>query len=345
MNTQFLILALVAFIPILIWMYFFQTQHREKKVYVALTFLAGMLSVIPIKIYERYWDTAVLSLENINLFEKIEDLTHIPNIDTFFAYILTFTIVSLGLFLFVAVAMFILEVLSGDNTISVFKKKTAKIFESPFLFATTGVIFGVAAFFLNMKLSEAMWFFIIVGALEEFVKHLVTRFSDEFKLKSVADAIQFSIIVALGFAFVENILYFLDIWGGDRYSTGELMVYILLRSTISVTAHISFSAILGYYYGIAHFASEIYQEECRYKRHPLIQFLHSVLHVKSVTLFREEKMLEGMLLAMVIHAIFNTFLEFNKMGIVITMLCVMFFVTVNLIHRTEVHRRVGTTVS
>lgn len=338
-------MGIIALIPILAWVCFFQSQHAEKKSYVVLTFLAGMLSIIPIKLYERYWDIAIFNLENINLFHHIEQLTHIPNIDTFLAYILAFVVVSVALFLFVAMMMFVLEVLSGDNTAKVFEKKIVKIVEEPMLFIMIGVFFGIAAFMLNLRLGQAVWFFVIVGALEEFVKHLITRFSDEFKLKSIADAIQFSIIVALGFAFVENILYFLDIWEGSGYGSRELMLYVILRSTVSVTAHVCFSAILGYYYGLAHFSSSVYQEERRKRKHPVIQFFHSVFHLKSSTVFKEEKMLEGMLLAMIIHACFNMLLEVEQMTGVILLLGTLFLIIINLLHRTQVHRRTGTVVA
>ena len=340
-DPQIISMAIIALIPIAVWIWFFQVQHHEKRSYVVLTFLAGMLSIVPIKLYERYWDVAILSLENINLFHHIERLTHIPAIDTFLAYVIAFTVVSLGLYIFVAVMMFLLEVISGADSTKVFEKKALKIAQDPLLFVMVGIIFGIAAFFLNIRFEKAVWFFVIVGALEEFVKHLITRFSDEFNLKSVADAIQFSIIVALGFAFVENIIYFLDISGGVGIHK-ELIIFVLLRSTVSVTAHVCFSAIMGYYYGIAHFASEIYQEECKRKKHPVIKFVHRVLHCKSSTVFKDEKMLEGMLLAMSIHALFNMLLEKEQMSGVLLLLGVLFTTVLHLLHRTQVHRRIGT---
>ncbi len=218
MNIDIWMMTLVALIPILAWVVFFYQQHPEKKSYVVLTFLAGMLSIIPIKLYEKYWDIAILNLENINLFHHIETLTNIPNVDTFLAYVIAYVVVAFLLFISVGLIMCVLEIVSGDNTFKVFRSKTKKILEEPFLFISIGVILGIGAFFLNMRLPGAVWFFVMVGALEEFVKHLVTRFSDEYKIKSVADAVQFSIIAALGFAFVENILYFLGIWAGGAGS-------------------------------------------------------------------------------------------------------------------------------
>ena len=61
-------------------------------------------------------------------------------------------------------------------------------------------------------LHKTVWFFIIVGMLEEFVKHLVLRFSDEDKITNVQDAVEFAIIAALGFAFIEHIVYFVNLF-------------------------------------------------------------------------------------------------------------------------------------
>lgn len=341
MNQSLLFCTLIALVPIVAWIYFFYYQHPAKKTYVVLSFLAGMLSVIPIKLYERYWDITIFRLEHINLFERLADLTRIPTLDTFLAYVITSVVVAFGLYVFTAMMMFCLEVSSGDDTIETFEKKLTQVFESPLIFITTGIIFGVAAYFLNMNVDKAIWFFVMVGALEEFVKHLVTRFSDEMRINSVADAIEFSIMVALGFAFVENILYFLDILTHQYIAFKQLAIYIMLRSVISVTAHVCFSAILGYYYGIAHFASTIYQESAKEHQHPVIKWFHRLVHLKESTVFKEEKMIEGMFLAIVIHALFNSLLEFNKMNLIVILLCGLFFTILNLLHCMDEYQREG----
>ncbi|HEY5714083.1 MAG TPA: PrsW family glutamic-type intramembrane protease [Candidatus Gracilibacteria bacterium] len=344
-SQELLTCALIAFVPIVCWIYFFQTQHHEKRAYVVLTFLAGMLSVMPIKLYEKYWDTAVWYLEHINLFERLSDITRIPSLDTFLAYMVTSVVVSLALFIFVFLMMFCLEVFSGDDTMVTFKDKAEKALESPFLFVGTGLFFGIAAFYLNTRLEHAIWFFVMVGVLEEFIKHLVTRFSDEEHILSIADAIQFSIIVALGFAFVENIIYFLGVFQDTNMALGKnMIIFVVLRSVISVTAHVCFSAIMGYFYGIAYFACEVYQEESKRLQHPFTALLHRVLHLKETTVFREEKMLEGMLLAATIHAAFNSLLEFNQMNVIVVLLCGLFFIVLNLLHRMDVYQKTGTVV-
>ena len=53
-----------------------------------------MLAILPIKLYEKYWDTAVLSLEHINLFEHIGELTHSQTIPRLLSFITASGIVS-----------------------------------------------------------------------------------------------------------------------------------------------------------------------------------------------------------------------------------------------------------
>ncbi|MDH3324564.1 MAG: PrsW family intramembrane metalloprotease [Candidatus Peregrinibacteria bacterium] len=341
-NLKILACAIVSLIPILGWIYFFQNRNREKRSYVILTFIAGMLAVIPIKLYEKYWNTAIFYFEHINIFEYLSTLVDFPTLTRLLAFITVNTIVAFGLFIFTAIMIYVLESLSGDNSSSVFKSKTVKVLESPLIFVSIGVICGILAYIFSLTLSQKIWFFIMVGMLEEYVKHLVLRFSDEEKIGTVDDAISFAIIAALGFAFIENIFYFLNyLETGQSIIVKQLLVFLVLRSTVSVVAHVCFSAILGYFYGVAHFAKEIYQYETARLRHPFIQKIHRVLHLKPSTIFKEEKMMEGALLAMVVHALFNSFLEFGQITLMITLLGITFFIVLNLFHRINIHRQTG----
>ncbi len=151
--------------------------------------------------------------------------------------------------------------------------------------------------------------FVFVGVLEEYVKHLAVKLVDGGKFQDIDDAIEFSIMAALGFAFVENIMYFFYIWQYQGIDT--LYVSFIFRSIFSTFAHILFSGVYGYYYGIAYFAEPIYQEEVRQNRHPIISFFHRVFHLKSSTVFAEEKVMEGLFIALALHAVFNIMLEIS----------------------------------
>ncbi|MCK5460824.1 PrsW family intramembrane metalloprotease [Candidatus Gracilibacteria bacterium] len=338
LGIPFLKLALISFLallPILGWVYFFNKKHPTKRGYVILSFVAGMFSVLPIKLYERYWNIMVWKFEHFNLIHYLSDLAQMPTLSKFLAYFTMNILVVAGLFIFMVVVMFFLEVCSGDNTLRVFERKIGKAIESPLFFISIGGLCGIIAFFSSFSVNEKIWFFVVVGMLEEFIKHLVLRFSDEEKIRSVKDALEFSIIVALGFAFVENILYFGKNFAEISRSIQTFSILILLRSTISVAAHICFSAIFGYFYGVAKFSSRIYQQEQKERQHPIINRLHQVLHLKGATLFHEEQMMLGMLIAMGLHAIFNIFLEFGQIGFAFTFILGLFFVVLHLFHIKE----------
>ena len=343
-STTSLLYIAVSLVPILAWLYFFQRKNPEKRSSVVLTFVAGMLAVLPIKLYEAYWDTAVFYFEHINVFRYMESLAHLPNLSKFLAYITINALVGFGFFLFTGLMMFLLEIGTRDNTLLAFKRKIKKVFESPFFFLSIGIICGIVAFFLSSTLNNRIWFFVVVGMLEEFVKHLVLRFSDEEKVRSVDDALSFAIIVALGFSFVENIVYLHNFAALTSSGVKQISIFFILRSTISIMAHVCFSAILGYFYGVAKFSREIYQQEVQQHQHPIIKKLHQILHLKGSTLFHEEKMMEGMLLAMLCHAIFNGLLEFGKTTIMVPFLMGLFFIVLNLFHRKKIQTQTGVLV-
>lgn len=145
-----------------------------------------------------------------------------------------------------------------------------------------------------------------VGIYEETAKHWVVKVTDQNFFDDIDDAIQFSIIAALGFAFVENILYFYNAWHGTGIVGGDFLKFFFFRSLLSVGLHVIASGTYGYFYGIAHFAGPVLQDELRLgTRFPLIGWLHRVLSFKSETVFHEEKIIEGLVLAAVIHGVFD----------------------------------------
>lgn len=151
--------------------------------------------------------------------------------------------------------------------------------------------------------------FSFVGVIEEYMKHHVVKTIDRGFFRNIDDAIEFSIISALGFAFVENVLYFYYIWTYQGFEI--LMVSFVFRSIFSTFAHVLFSGIYGYFYGIAYFADPIWSEEVQKKRHPVFDFLHMIFHFKRNRVFATEKVSEGLALAVILHGIFNIMLEMN----------------------------------
>jgi RsiW-degrading membrane proteinase PrsW (M82 family) len=175
--------------------------------------------------------------------------------------------------------------------------------------------------------------FMLVGVIEEISKIFVVKVLDQDRLKSIDDAIELSIIAALGFAFVENIIYFYNIISVQGFE--QLITPFIFRSVFSTFAHVMFSGIFGYYYGLAHFAEPILKEEIQKNRHPLINFFHKYFHIKRFYLFQDEKILEGLVLASSLHALFNIFLEMKWTFLIIPFLFMGYMILNYLLKKKE----------
>ncbi len=181
--------------------------------------------------------------------------------------------------------------------------------------------------------------FMLVGIIEEIMKMLAVKSVDDDELSNIDDAIEFFIIAALGFAFIENILYFYNIWLTQGIQS--LFLPFLFRSSFSTFAHIMFSGVLGYYYGTAHFAKPILQKEIKANRKHWTVLLHKMFNLRKAKMFHEERMLEGLLIAVGLHALFNIFLEMNLTFMIVPFL-VGGYMTLNyLLNKKENHKNYG----
>lgn len=231
--------VLLACIPAAIWGYIFYKKDPVYRPKAAMTFLMGILSVLPILLYKWSWQF----LPELNVFTYTNTLS---------ADVLGFT---------------------------------------PHLFLPIGTIVA----------------FMFVGVIEEYMKHIVVEKTDRGFFRNIDDSIEFAIIAALGFAFVENILYFYYIW--EAQGTQVLFISFIFRAVFSTFAHILFSGIYGYFYGIAYFADPVWSEEVRKNRHFLMNVFHHIMHFKRDRVFAREKITEGLFMAVVLHATFNILLE------------------------------------
>ena len=120
--------------------------------------------------------------------------------------------------------------------------------------------------------NTLLWAFVFVAGSEEFVKYVMLKvyavkqkdFDEPF------DGIMYGVMVSLGFAAVENIMYVIE--GG--FTVG------VLRMFTAIPAHARFGIIMGYYFGLA------WQDKKNALRHQL----------------------RGLLTAVVLHGIYDFFL-------------------------------------
>lgn len=267
--AKILISLALACVPAYIWGYIFYHKQPEPRKWVAITFVAGILSVVPIMLYKAAWQF----FPQLNIFTYTDAWDH--------------------------------DLIGFSNLV----------------YLPVGIVMAFA----------------FVGILEEYMKNIAVRATDRKNLACIDDAIEFCIIAALGFAFVENMMYFFYIWTYQGFES--MFLSFIFRSIFSTFAHILFSGIYGYFYGIAHFAKPILQEQIRENRHPLLNALHRVVHLKSETLFHEEKMMEGLLLALTLHALFNIALEIGWTFVIIPYLVFGYMFLSYLFARKENHKR------
>jgi RsiW-degrading membrane proteinase PrsW (M82 family) len=182
--------------------------------------------------------------------------------------------------------------------------------------------------------------FMLVGVIEELMKFFSVKIvDDEDTFKDIDDAMEFFIIAALGFSFTENILYFYNIWLTE--GSDNLFLPFLFRSSFSTFAHIMFSGIFGYYYGTAHFADHVLQEEIKEHRHHWTIFLHKIFNWKKSRMFFEERLLEGIIIAVGLHAIFNIFLETSMTFLIVPFLISGYIALDYLFDKKENHKKYG----
>ena len=105
---------------------------------------------------------------------------------------------------------------------------------------------------------------IVIDAwLEEIVKlSLLLILLRTMKLvKTIGDAIAFSVLAGLGFAFIENIIYFMNVYLDPSKNNTMLMKVVIFRTIVLSIGHMTFSGIFGYFYGLSKFGLPLYEEK------------------------------------------------------------------------------------
>lgn len=154
--------------------------------------------------------------------------------------------------------------------------------------------------------------FLLVGLIEEMSKFWVLKESGEKSFRSIDDVIQLGIIVAIGFAFAENVLnpnYFLqfvkDHLVGNPDWSGFLGNFFG-RSILTTMVHIVSTGVLGYYFGLSIFSKSILRDEEVAGRQIFVpRFLHYFFRLPEEEVFRREMVIFGAVIAVSLHGLFN----------------------------------------
>jgi hypothetical protein len=101
-----------------------------------------------------------------------------------------------------------------------------------------------------------------------------------------------------------------------RFLAAQNVPLLYLRSTLTVLMHAVASGLFGYFYGLAHFASEEVRSG-HGGRNRVYKALHRLFLFRRESLYHEVKMFEGLVLAGTFHATFNLAAAQGRIGIML----------------------------
>ncbi len=154
---------------------------------------------------------------------------------------------------------------------------------------------------------------ILFASLEENIKLYVVKTIDRKTLfvSKINDSIRFCIAAALGFSFVENIYYLYSWW--PIISTGDLGRMYFFRSIFTTAAHMTYSGILGYYYGIGKFSIVINQQNIAAgNSDKLSLFIAKFFNLPPSEGLRQKTILKGLIIAISMHFTINYLLQLQE---------------------------------
>jgi RsiW-degrading membrane proteinase PrsW (M82 family) len=156
--------------------------------------------------------------------------------------------------------------------------------------------------------------FLLVGVIEEGSKLWVLKRNGHRFFTSIDDVMEFSIIIAIGFAFAENVT-------NSGYFLGFVKEYVLSpahadwmnffgnvvgRSILTSMVHIVSTGVMGYFLGRAMFAGPLLQESRERGDSPALSArIASLFSISEESVFRTGMVSIGFILATFLHALSN----------------------------------------
>jgi RsiW-degrading membrane proteinase PrsW (M82 family) len=189
----------------------------------------------------------------------------------------------------------------------------------PVNFGTSSQQFVSESVFKNFSGTQAVVLttlvtYLTVGFIEEVSKYWVLRHSSRDFFRSIDDVLQLSIIVALGFAFAENLV-------NPTYFVGFVQQYLLSpagpqwgpfigsvvgRSVLTIMVHILSTGVTGYFFGLAFYASPLIRDQFEHgKFHPVIESMHRMLSLRTERIYARYQILIGLTCAIISHGLFD----------------------------------------
>lgn len=166
----------------------------------------------------------------------------------------------------------------------------------------------------SSPMTATIMVLLLFASMEEIIKLYVMRSIDRKTLciTKINDAMRYNISSALGFSFIENIYYLYSWW--PYIGTGQLATMYFFRSIFTTAAHMVYSGIFGYFYGVGKFSMVINQQAnmVENKRDKLSEFIAKIFNLPPSEGFRQKAMLKGLFIAIGMHFTINFLLELQQ---------------------------------
>jgi len=303
----FLVIGITA-IPILLWgtYFYFKNPRRQPLPEILKIFCLGLFSILPVILFHQYFlDNLTHSLA---LLLGIEDFSLLISV---WKLILTTLFIVAFILIFALIQSTTLKIFYHLSWTQNFKSIYKKAYHLTPLLLFFLLFFGVE---LGLNLTLKTDFIlsltgstIIFAVLEEYFKYIINPFLSYKRLNSIGEAVINALYIGLAFAFVENILFFLNTRG-----EADFLSIFVYRSIFTTLLHVSASGILGYFYGLSLFSKSIVTNyEIEKSQYSTLASLRALLGVRKKSIFQSISVTQGFFIAATIHAVFNLFLYLN----------------------------------
>ena len=301
--VSLILIIIIAFLPILIWGYIFSYLDNSSlnAQRFGIGILAGALSVVPVLFLSDIM--SAINMSHLNIFPLLIEKNQTMHI--LLSLIVTIVMIAISIFIF---------------SFGFFSKNIAKsikiLLKNTFILTLLWVGFALLHLLLfqidifNNTLSNGgvtlqntafntlklvFFYYVIIAIIEEVSKHFCVITSSVTAVDSIKKWVLFSIFIALGFGFIENILYIKNIaeqsWG---WSSSVVTTWIF-RSIFSLMTHIICSVLVGLYFS----------------RALLLQYIDTPKLLSYI-----KTLLSGFILSILVHAIFDISLTIGFTGII-----------------------------
>lgn len=175
---------------------------------------------------------------------------------------------------------------------------------------------------LASAMATSLLTFAFVALIEEGSKYWVLTRSARPLFRSIDDVLQLSIVVAIGFAFAENVVnpvYFTAfvreyLLGAASPDMLAFLGNVLGRSVLTTMVHVLSTGVMGYFFAVALFAGPyLRQRHAEGHAYRLTRWIHALLRVPEESVFRVNMLATGFAAAVVLHAVFNFLVTIPEM--------------------------------